>query len=155
MITDYIVTVKFILTRRLFQEFQLFFVTLCTSQSKSRPPPPGKGGDIGQKNLKKGANGPSPRATFSFQWPRFPLLPVKVYAEVPIFIWFKMFQTSLVFHFLYIKLSQVKILDKNWWRDGKQELRIKQITKQQVSYSRFSPPFWLRSGLVPVSLQHA
>ena len=23
------------------------------------------------------------------------------------------------------KLSQVKILDRNWWRDGKKELRIK------------------------------
>ena len=43
--------------------------------------------------------------------------------------------------------------NRNYEKDGKQELRIKQIKEQQVSYSRFSPPFWLPSELVPVSLQ--
>ena len=40
----------------------------CTSQSKS--PPPGKGGNIGQKNSKKkGTNVPTLREIFSFQCP--------------------------------------------------------------------------------------
>ena len=43
---------------------------LCTSQSKSPPPQPGKGGDIGQKNSKKWANVPTPSEIFSFQCPR-------------------------------------------------------------------------------------
>jgi len=56
---------------------------------------------------------------------------------------------SFVYNQNRTKLSQVKFLDRNKERDGKQELRIR-IKTQQVSYSRFSPPFWL----APVSLQH-
>ena len=80
---------------------------LYTSQSKSlQPPPPqpGKGGDIDltEELEKKEPMSPTPGQHFHFNGLDFPRLPVKVYAEVPIFIWFKMFQTSLVFNFFIV-----------------------------------------------------
>ena len=50
-------------------------VNPCTPLPLPPPAPapkPAKGGDIGQKNSKKGTNVPNPRATVSFQWPHFP-----------------------------------------------------------------------------------
>ena len=37
----------------------------------------------------------------------------------------KQYNTKTQKQYKCIKLSQVKILDRNWWRNGKQELRIK------------------------------
>ena len=55
---------------------------LCSSQSKTPPPSPnpGKRRGLGQKNSKK-LSGPHSNVLAC------PRLPVKVYAEVPIFIW--------------------------------------------------------------------
>ena len=44
---------------------------LCTSQSKSPPPPTWERREHWTKISKKGANVPNPGVTFSFQWPRF------------------------------------------------------------------------------------
>lgn len=41
-----------------------------------------------------------------------PHLPLKVYAVVPIFIWFKMFQTSLVFNFLLFSINYHNLKQK-------------------------------------------
>ena len=73
----------------------------CTSQSNSPPPPTRERWRHWTKKTQKGANVPTLREIFSFQCPCLSPPTTEgtiVCAEVPIFIWLKMFQTTLVFN---------------------------------------------------------
>ena len=85
---------------------------LCSSQSKTPPPSsnPGKRRGLGQKNSKK-LSGPHSNVLAS------PRLPVKVYAEVPIFIWWKSFK-PVWFSIFYCLILIIIIWNKGKYKSS-------------------------------------
>lgn len=122
------------------------------------------------KELEKMSNVPIPRKYSHSNVFACPCLPVKVYPEVIIFIW----GNQLTGRTLRLLLNSARAWSvyynetgyfESWvfvnaWSTKRRKsshlyaIKIERLTKKQVSQSHFSLPFWLNSGLAPVSLQH-
>ena len=93
---------------------QIIVSFVCTSQSKSRPPPqPGKRQGLGQKNSIKCPQG----KCFHSNVLAFPRLPEKTYSEVPIFIWWKCFK-PVWFSFFYWLIWMIIIWNKGKYKSS-------------------------------------